>query len=435
MSIPRDFLPAGIGYRRGGCADSGRAQADAVPWALLSSICVCLLFLSSCTRHEPTTLSSCRGRITQVSVISALLIGRYDGVMPIPELLRCGDFGIGTLDHLDGELIVLDGHAYQVRGDGVVIEVHSDRSTPFATVTAFEPDGESPCPRVGNLSDLNSRLADALGEKNKFLAVRVDGRFAAISLRSVYRQEPPYKPLGDVVKAQSVWTHEEVSGTLVGVRSPAWVGGLNVPGFHWHFLSDDRSVGGHVLDCRVREGRVRYQVCRDWLIKLDPADVPVAPRRDLAALECLLRLMEQRLALMHEVARWKWNADKSITDPERERESLRTVVERGSGKGLDPELVRSFFTAQMEAARLVQQVDIDRWKAKKQRSFADTTNLAVLRQRIDDLNRELIDALAELRHWLSEPTVQRELPQRAEEILTGSGLGGVCEMAIAPLRR
>jgi chorismate mutase len=180
---------------------------------------------------------------------------------------------------------------------------------------------------------------------------------------------------------------------------------------------------------------VRYQVCHDWMIKLDPADVPVAPRRDLAALDCLLRLMEQRLALMHEVARWKWNVDKPITDPERERELLRTVVERGRGKGLDPELVHSFFAAQMEAARLVQQFDFDRWKAKKQRTFADTTSLAVLRQRIDDLNRELIDALAELCPWLSEPTIQREVPQRAEKILTGSGLGGVCEMAIAPLRR
>jgi acetolactate decarboxylase len=197
------------------------------------------------------------------------MIGRYDGVMPIRELLRCGDFGLGTLDHLDGELIVLDGRAYQVRGDGAVVEVGSDRSTPFAIVTPFEPDGGFPCPRVGNLSDLDARLDDALGRKDNFLAVRVDGRFAAITLRSVHRQEPPFRPLGDVVKGQSVWTHAEVSGTLVGVRSPTWVGGLNGPGYHWHFLSDDRTVGGHVLDCRAREGRVQYEVCRDWLTKLD----------------------------------------------------------------------------------------------------------------------------------------------------------------------
>jgi acetolactate decarboxylase len=214
----------------------------------------------------PAPLSSCRGRITQVSVLNDLMIGRYDGVMPIAELLRYGDFGLVTLDHPDGELIVLDGRAHQVRGDGVVVAAGPDRSTPFAIVTPFEPDGEFPCPRVGNLADLGARL-EALGQKNNFLAVRVDGRFAAITLRSVHRQEPPYRPLGDVVEGQSVWTHEEVSGTLVGVRSPAWVGGLNVPRYHWHFLSADRTVGGHVLHCRVREGRVQYQVCRDWLIK------------------------------------------------------------------------------------------------------------------------------------------------------------------------
>ena len=123
-------------------------------------------------------------------------------------------------------------------------------------------------PRVGNLADLDARLDDAPGPKNTFLAVRVDGRFAAITLRSVHRQEPPYRPLAEVVKGQSVWTHKEVSGTLVGFHSPGWVGGLNVPGYHWHFLSDDRTVGGHVLDCRVREGQVQYEVCRDWLIKL-----------------------------------------------------------------------------------------------------------------------------------------------------------------------
>jgi chorismate mutase-like protein len=165
-----------------------------------------------------------------------------------------------------------------------------------------------------------------------------------------------------------------------------------------------------------------------------PADVPVAPRRDLADLDRLLRLMGKRLALMHDVARWKWNADKPITDPERERELLQSVVERGRGKGLDPDLVRSFFAAQMEAARLIQQADFDRWTANKPEPFADTTSLAVLRQRIDELNRELIDALAEVGPRLSGLTVQQALPQRAEEILTGNGLAGVRETAIASLR-
>jgi chorismate mutase-like protein len=165
-----------------------------------------------------------------------------------------------------------------------------------------------------------------------------------------------------------------------------------------------------------------------------PADVNVAPRPDLAILDRLPRFMEQRLTLMHEVARWKWNAGQPITDPQRERASLQSVVEHGRGKGLDPDRVHSFFAGQMEAARLVQQVDFDRWKANKQEPFTDTTSLAVLRQRIDHLNRELVDALAEFRPWLSGQTVQQALPRRAEEILTGNGVADVRETAIAPLR-
>jgi chorismate mutase len=163
--------------------------------------------------------------------------------------------------------------------------------------------------------------------------------------------------------------------------------------------------------------------------------VPVASRPDLANLDRLLRLMERRLAMMHDVARWKWNEGKPITDPNRERESLQSVVERGRGRGLDPDRVRPFFAAQMAAARLVQQADFDRWRATEQAPFADPTSLAVLRQRIDDLNGELINALAEVTPRLSEPTVQRALPQRAEEILTGIGVSDVRETAIAPLRR
>jgi chorismate mutase len=166
-----------------------------------------------------------------------------------------------------------------------------------------------------------------------------------------------------------------------------------------------------------------------------PADVPAPPRRDLATLDRLLRLMEKRLALVHEVARWKWSAGRPIADPEREREVLQNAVERGRGKGLDPDLVRRFFAAQMEAARLVQQADLDRWKASQQPSFADTTSLAVLRQRIDEVNRELIDALAEVCPRLAERAVQQALPQRAKEILTDDGRAEVRETVIAPLRR
>jgi acetolactate decarboxylase len=292
--------PAG---RRAAAADEIRALGDnrrpALPAGIVRGILpvlgLALLSLPACTPAEPASIPARTpvrpGQITQVSVIDALMIGRYDGLMPIAELLRYGDFGVGTLDHLDGELIVLDGRAYQARGDGKVVPVDPSRSTPFAVVTPFEPDGESRSIEAGSLQALGGWLDEALRPKNDFLAVRVDGRFASITLRSVPRQEPPYRPLGEVARSQSVWTHRDVSGTLLGIRCPSWVDKLNVPGYHWHFLSDDREIGGHVLDCRVEGGRVRYDVCRDWLIKLDrsaefrESDLSADHRRDLKRVE------------------------------------------------------------------------------------------------------------------------------------------------------
>ncbi|WP_435018207.1 acetolactate decarboxylase [Tundrisphaera sp. TA3] len=245
----------------------------------ITPIALGLLAVVGCTPDAPMPARA-PDRITQVSVINALMVGRYDGVMPMSEFLRLGDFGVGTLDHLDGELTVLDGLAFQVRGDGSVHPVGDDRSVPFASITPFDSDGEFPLSAVGSLEDLDARLGAALPQKNSFVAIRVDGRFSSITLRSVHRQEPPYRPLGEVAKTQSMWTREDLAGTLVGIRSPAWVGGINVPGYHWHFLSDDRKVGGHVLDCRAGAVRVRYDVCQEWMVKLD--GTPGADQADLA---------------------------------------------------------------------------------------------------------------------------------------------------------
>ena len=162
-------------------------------------------------------------------------------------------------------------------------------------------------------------------------------------------------------------------------------------------------------------------------------EVPDRPGRDQAAVDRLLRLMAQRLMLMHDVARWKWNAHRPITDLQRERELLQSVVERGRDKGLDPGLVRPFFEAQLAAARLVQQADIERWEASKQQPFASTTSLEVLRQQIDELNRELLDALTEVSPRLAEPAVQQALSRRSEEIFVGDGLDKVRATAIDPL--
>jgi len=208
-------------------------------------------------------------RITQVSVINALLLGQFDGTVTFAELLADGDFGLGTLQSLDGELVVLDGRGYQIKSDGVVVEVGPESMIPFAVVTPFGHDGELQCPPVESLVELERRVDAAVGHPNNFAAIRIDAELASATLRSVHPQQKPYRPINARKDFQSVWTREGLRGTLVGIRSPAWAHGVTVPGFHWHFVAADRRSGGHVLDCHVRGGTIRFDICGSWLVKVD----------------------------------------------------------------------------------------------------------------------------------------------------------------------
>lgn len=237
-------------------------------WSIKSRLFALSLCIVGCTPPQSSQPPIDRQQITQVSILNALMLGHYDGVMPMGEVLEYGDFGLGTCDHLDGELIVLDGKAYQAKADGTVVEVPAAETTPFAVVTFFEKQSKLPCAGIGSLQELEGRLDTASGDENLFVAVRVEATFESITFRSVGRQEPPYQPLVEVAKKQSVWSHEKVKGTLVGIRSPKWVGGLSVAGYHWHFLSDDHKLGGHVLECKIESGAAMYDPCSSWLVKL-----------------------------------------------------------------------------------------------------------------------------------------------------------------------
>ncbi|MCM0754868.1 acetolactate decarboxylase [Desulfovibrio aminophilus] len=196
-------------------------------------------------------------RIFQVSVLPALLAGDYEGSLSTGDLLARGDFGLGTFQDLDGEMVVLDGVVWQVPSDGRVRRAPRGLGTPFAAVTFFEPDREVLVARAESLADLERQVDAALPTRNHFYALRIDGRMTRLAARSVPRQDKPWRPLAEVVREQTRFTLDGLEGTLVGLRCPAFVAGVNVPGYHWHFLSADRSKGGHVLDCALENARVR----------------------------------------------------------------------------------------------------------------------------------------------------------------------------------
>jgi len=225
-------------------------------------------------------------RVAQRSTIDALLAGAYDGSMSCRQLLEYGDFGIGTFDRLDGEMIVLDGEIYQIKSDGKVYNPDLSIMTPFAAVSSFRPDIIFTIPGRLDYAGLESTIDNYAPNQNEFIAIKVTGRFSRMKVRSVPAQQKPYPPLVEVTKKQKIFEIKDIEGSIVGFRSPPFVKGINVPGYHCHFLSDDRNKGGHILDCEIISGIVELDSCNQFLLILPEdsdslEDIDLSPDRSI----------------------------------------------------------------------------------------------------------------------------------------------------------
>jgi acetolactate decarboxylase len=230
------------------------------------------------------------GEAYQVATISSLLAGAYDGDTTIDEMLRHGDFGLGTFNGVDGEMMVLDGRVYRGTTDGRAHLVARSERIPFAVVVDFHPQLAMPVAAGQSLEQLQAALDGLPYSASRVLAVRIDGRFQSIQIRSEPKQIPPYRPLAEVIKeAQVVNTLTEVDGTLIGFRFPAAASSVNVAGWHFHFLTSGRARGGHVLTLTTGAGRALTQEISDLRIHF-----PVQAPASSASAEAIKAVEQQR---------------------------------------------------------------------------------------------------------------------------------------------
>lgn len=199
----------------------------------------------ACSKHPKETPD--QDVIFQLSTIDALLAGDYDGNFTCGEVRQHGDFGIGTFNALDGEMLVLEGTVFQIRSDGKAYRMPDSTRTPFATVTAFAADTIFTLPGPLSYEEFCAYIDSLIPTENMFYAIRIEGEFEYIKARSVPRQSKPYRPMVEVVQTQPTFEFRQETGTLLGFRTPLFMKGLNVPGYHLHFLTHDQTRGGHVL--------------------------------------------------------------------------------------------------------------------------------------------------------------------------------------------
>ncbi|MGB8181278.1 MAG: acetolactate decarboxylase [Stellaceae bacterium] len=216
------------------------------------------------------------GEVYQISTISSLLAGGYDGTVTVGELLQHGNFGLGTYNGVDGEMVVLAGRAYRCSADAVAHPVKAATRTPFAVVTDFHPQSTATITAGQPLDQLEATLDRLPGSASRIVAVRIVGRFQAMQVRSEPKQQPPYRPLAEVIKTQQV-AHDlgAVDGTLVGFRFPATASSVNVAGWHFHFITADGTRCGHVLGLTTGAGRAAVQENADLRVRF-PAQAPAA---------------------------------------------------------------------------------------------------------------------------------------------------------------
>lgn len=210
-------------------------------------------------------------RLYQYSTLDALLEGVYDGQLSMAALLKHGDIGLGTVNALDGEMVVVDGAAYQVRYSGKVERLPGDAKTPFAQVAAFAPEKTLRLSGPLDMAGLQAAIDKAIPSPNLFYAIRVTGHFAQVTARSVPRQSRPYPRLVEVIKHQAVFNFKDVTGDIVGFRSPPYAKGIGAPGYHLHFLRADRQAGGHLLAVDLQDVIVQIDTLPGMTIDLPTA--------------------------------------------------------------------------------------------------------------------------------------------------------------------
>jgi len=229
----------------------------------MASLLVIVLALPACSGRSKN-----RETLFQISTIGALTAGLYDGAITLDELSKHGDIGIGTFEGLDGEMLMLDGMFYQIKADGKAHQIKGQVKSPYSVLTFFDADLKETLPSGMNYAGLKTYLDGKLPTANIFYAFKIKGRFGYMKTRSVPAQRKPYPPLVEVTSHQPVFEFTDVRGTLVGFRYPAYASGLNVPGYHLHFLTDAADAGGHVIELAVTQAEAEVDYTPELMLML-----------------------------------------------------------------------------------------------------------------------------------------------------------------------
>jgi acetolactate decarboxylase len=206
----------------------------------------------------------------QVGTLAGFLQGIYDGDVEFAELAKHGNFGLGTVNGVDGEMIAVDGEFYRVDSKGIASIIPPSQCTPFAVVNEFKTVPSFAINNIPNMKTLNALLDEKITTHNIFYMIRIDGEMEWMHLRSESCQVREYRPLAETLpELQTNFELTNSVGTLVVTRCPNYSGGITIPGYHYHYLDDKRSTGGHVFDLKIKSAQVMINPLRKFTMAIN----------------------------------------------------------------------------------------------------------------------------------------------------------------------
>jgi acetolactate decarboxylase len=214
------------------------------------------LLLTGCATPRVTDAERFAETQTHFGLYRDLAAGSYQGIVAVSNLLTYGNHGLGTFTGLDGEMIVTKDVVYRADQLGRAAPADDTQGVPFAVVTWFQPD------RVFDVGPMDKTLFERSlllrrAQGRVPVAIRVHGQFTRLEVRSVGGTQPEGRPLTEALAASArPFTLTNAAGVLVGFYHPDGLEGIHPPGYHLHFLSEEGTRGGHVLDFTIAAARI-----------------------------------------------------------------------------------------------------------------------------------------------------------------------------------
>jgi acetolactate decarboxylase len=244
---------------------------------VLTSTLVFQAFSASSSRAEPKDFNcdhhTYSDQVTQIAPLEHLNQGGFDGLVTVSQVKQLANFGIGTFTGLDGEMIMLDGVVYQAPSSGFLRVATNREMIPFATLTQFRTERSFvKYEALSTYADLQAFLSSSMPDQNQVLAIKITGSFKSLTIRAPRKQSEPYPTLAEALKTQAIFNLTNIRGTLVGFRHPTYFGTVNAAGYHFHFISDDRRIGGHVLEVATNYIKADVETVEQYNVTMGETD-------------------------------------------------------------------------------------------------------------------------------------------------------------------